>query len=60
MAKMTVAKAKKNIIAQIKRRKGLFENIGQKELGMFEYGAERQELNEWIESLDYDSIKQYL
>ncbi len=57
---MTVAKAKKNIIAQIKRRKGLFENIGQKELGMFEYGAERQELNEWIESLDYDSIKQYL
>ena len=60
MAKMTVAKAKKNIIAQIKRRKGLFENIGQKELGMFEHGAEWQELNEWIESLDYDSIKQYL
>ena len=57
---MTVAKAKKNIIAQIKRRNGLFENIGQKELGMFEYGAEWQELNEWIESLDYDSIKQYL
>ena len=32
MAKLTVATAKKQIIKQIKKRGGLFENCGQKEL----------------------------
>ena len=63
MAKMTVAKAKKQIIAQIKRKGGLFENCGQKELAAFdiyEQRAEWKELNEWIESLDYNTVQKYL
>ena len=74
MAKMTVAKAKKLIIAQIKKRGGLFENIGQKELMqlreqelMLDDYQERMlaiqeanELSQWVDSLDYNSVKQYL
>ena len=71
---MTVAKAKKQIIAQIKRKGGLFENIGQKELMqlrkqelMLDDYQERMraiqntnELSQWIDSLDYNTVKQYL
>lgn len=74
MAKMTVAKAKKQIIAQIKKRGGLFENVGQKELMqlreqelMVDDCKERMraiqntnELSQWIDSLDYNSVKQIL
>ncbi len=74
MAKMTVAKAKKQIIAQIKKRGGLFENVGQKEIMqlreqelMLDDYQERMraiqntnELSQWIDSLDYNSVKQIL
>lgn len=74
MAKMTVAKAKKQIIAQIKKRGGLFENCGQKELMqlreqelMLDDYQERMraiqntnELSQWVDSLDYNSVKQIL
>lgn len=74
MAKMTVAKAKKQIIAQIKRKGGLFENVGQKEIMqlreqelMLDDYQERmraiqntKELSQWVDSLDYNSVKQYL
>ena len=66
MAKMTVAKAKKQIIAQIKRKGGLFENIGQNELRQLQdqneyhfWDDKCQELNLWIESLDYQTVQQY-
>lgn len=58
MAKMTVAKAKKSIIAQIKRKGGLFENCGQKELREFDsWSDEWRELNQWIESIDYQTVQ---
>ena len=67
MAKMTVAKAKKQIIAQIKKRGGLFENIGQSELGALQdqneyhfWDDKCEELNTWIESLDYGTVQKYL
>ena len=74
MAKMTVAKAKKQIIAQIKKRGGLFENIGQKELMqlreqefMLDDYQERMraiqntnELSQWVDALDYNTVKQIL
>lgn len=69
MAKMTVAKAKKQIIAQIKRKGGLFENIGQKEIRQlksqiegdwFLWDENCEELQQWVDSLDYNSVKQYL
>lgn len=61
MAKMTVAKAKKEIIAQIKRKGGLFENCGQKELRELDnMSNEWLDLNQWIESLDYQTVQQYL
>ena len=61
MAKMTVAKAKKEIIAQIKRKGGLFENCGQKELRELDnMSNEWLNLNQWIESLDYQTVQQYL
>ena len=67
MTKMTVAKAKKQIIAQIKKRGGLFENIGQTELRQLRDQSEYhfwddkcEELNWWIESLDYQTVQQYL
>lgn len=67
MAKLTVAKAKKQIIAQIKKRGRLFENIGQKELRQLQdqneyyfWDDKCEVLNQWIESLDYNSVKQYL
>ena len=61
MVKMTVAKAKKKIIAQIKRKGGLFENCGQKELRELDnMSNECWELNQWIESLDYQTVQQYL
>ncbi len=60
MANLTVAKAKKQIISQIKRKGGLFENCGQKELNAIGIGKDWHELNEWIESLDYVSVKLYL
>lgn len=67
MAKMTVAKAKKQIIAQIKKRGGLFENIGQNELRALQdqneyhfWDDKCEELNTWIESLDYDTVQKYL
>lgn len=56
-----VESAKKKIIAQIKRKGGLFENCGQKELRQFDlWSEEGQELNDWIESLDCMSVEQYL
>ena len=67
MAKMTVAKAKKSIIAQIKKRGGLFENVGQKELRALQdqneyhfWDDKCDELNTWIESLDYNTVQQYI
>ena len=69
MAKMTVAKAKKQIIAQIKKRGGLFENVGQKEIRQlksqiegdwFLWDENCEELQQWVDSLDYNSVKQYL
>ena len=67
MAKMTVAKAKKQIIAQIKKRGGLFENIGQNELRALQdqneylfWDDKCEELNTWIESLDYGTVQEYL
>lgn len=69
MAKLTVAKAKKQIIAQIKKRGGLFENIGQKEIRQlksqiegdwFLWDENCEELQQWVDSLDYNSVKQYL
>ena len=74
MAKITVEKAKKQIIAQIRKRGGLFENVGQKELMqlreqelMLDDYQERMraiqntnELSQWVDSLDYNTVKQYL
>lgn len=69
MAKLTVAKAKKQIIAQIKKRGGLFENVGQKEIRQlksqiegdwFLWDENCEELQQWVDSLDYNSVKQYL
>lgn len=69
MAKLTVAKAKKQIIAQIKKRGGLFENVGQKEIRQlksqiegdwFLWDKNCEELQQWVDSLDYNSVKQYL
>ena len=74
MAKLTVAKAKKQIVAQIRKCGGLFENIGQKELMqlreqelMQDDYQERMraiqntnELSQWVDSLDYNTVKQYL
>lgn len=64
---MTVAQAKKKIIAQIKQRRGLFENIGDKELRQLqsqnEFGwwdDKCEQLWQWITRLDANSIKQYL
>ena len=71
---MTVAKAKRQIIAQIKKRGGLFENIGQPEIMELseqeylqdDYQArmraiqDTNELRRWVDSLDYNSVKQYL
>ena len=67
MAKLTVATAKKQILKQIKKRGGLFENCGQKELRQLQEQNENlfwddkcEELNQWIESLDYSTVQQYL
>lgn len=66
MAKMTVAKAKKQIIAKIKRKGGLYENCGEQELrelqaeNDFTCNEEWMELYNWIESLDHQSVQQYL
>ena len=65
MGKLTVAKAKKQIIAQIKRKGGLFENVGQKELMQLQdqedfNGDDWLELDAWIETLDSETVKQYL
>lgn len=67
MKKLTIETAKKQIIKQIKRRGGLFENCGQKELSQFRdqnenfsWSHECEELNKWIESLNDLSIQQYL
>lgn len=61
MAKMTVEQAKKSIISQIRKKGGLFENCGQKELREFETGSkDYNELSIWVDSLDYPSIQQYL
>lgn len=64
---LTVSKAKKRIIAQIKKRGGLFENIGQNELRILQDQNEShfwddkcEELNRWIESLDYTIAQQYM
>ena len=57
---LSVEKAKKSIIAQIKRKGGLFENCGQKELRKMEdFSEEWKELSQWIDSLDYSSVQQY-
>ena len=56
-----VENAKKKIIAQIKRKGGLFENCGDKELRSLQCDYESWlELNQWVESLDCMSVKQYL
>ena len=67
MAKMTVAKAKKSIIAKIRRVGGLYENCGQKELlalqdseGFDPFDGSYLELSDWIEALDSESVKCYL
>jgi anti-sigma28 factor (negative regulator of flagellin synthesis) len=69
MAKLTVAKAKQQIIAQIKRKGGLFENVGQKEIqqlksqiegGWYSWDDNCEELQQWIDTLDCDTVKQYL
>ncbi len=67
MTKLTVAIAKKQIIKQIKKRGSLFENCGQKELRQLQDQSENlswddkcEELNQWIESLDYATVQQYL
>ena len=67
MAKLTVTTAKKQIIKQIKKRGGLFENCGQKELRQLQKQNENlfwddkcEKLNQWIESLDYSTVQQYL
>ena len=67
MTKLTVAAAKKQIIKQIKKRGGVFENCGQKELRQLQDQSENlswddkcEELNQWIESLDYATVQQYL
>ena len=57
MTKLTVAAAKKQIIKQIKKRGGLFENCGQKELRQLQ---DQSENLSWIESLDYSTVQQYL
>ena len=62
---MTVAATKKQIIKQIKKHGGLFENCGQDELCEFDLcddsrDDEWNELNQWIESLDSSTLKQYL
>lgn len=64
---LSVEKAKKSIIAQIKRKGGLFENCGQKELRNLQEQNENffwddkcEELSQWIDSLDYSSVQQYL
>ena len=53
MAKLTVTTAKKQIIKQIKKRGGLFEK------NLF-WDDKCEELNQWIESLDYSTVQQYL
>lgn len=66
MARMTVAKAKKQIIAKIRRKGGLYENCGERELwelqaqNDFACNEEWTNLYNWIESLDYQSVQQYL
>lgn len=56
-----IESAKKKIIAQIKRKGGLFENCGQKELRSMQGDYEAwNELNQWVESLDCISVEQYL
>ena len=66
MAKMTVAKAKKQIIAKIKRKGGLYENCGEHELrelqaaNDFACNEDYMELYRWIESLDHDTVQKYL
>jgi len=69
MAKLTVAAAKKQIIKQIKKHGGLFENCGQKEIRQlkdqienkfFLWDEKCEELQLWIESLDSSTIQQYL
>ena len=69
MAKLTVAAAKKQIIKQIKKHGGLFENCGQKEIRQlkdqienkfFLWDEKFEELQMWIESLDSSTIQQYL
>ena len=60
---MTVAKAKKQIIAKIRRKGGLYENCGKRELwelqaqNDFACNEEWMNLYNWIESLDYHSIR---
>ena len=69
MAKLTVAAAKKQIIKQLKKHGGLFENCGQKEIRQlkdqienkfFLWDEKCEELQMWIESLDSSTIQQYL
>ena len=69
MAKLTVTTAKKQIIKQIKKHGGLFENCGQKEIRQlkdqienkfFLWDEKCEELQLWIESLDSSTIQQYL
>lgn len=66
MKKLSVESAKKQIIAQIKRKKGLFENCGDAEIRtLYEqagcvWDCNCESLQKWIDSLDCNSIKQYL
>ena len=66
MAKISLAKAKKQIIAKIKRKGGLYENLGEHELwelqaaNDFACTEDYMELYRWIESLDYDTVQKYL
>lgn len=63
MAKLTVSKAKEQIIAEIRKHGGLFENCGQKQLRKMQdqasplfWDSKCSELNSWIDSLDYNSV----
>lgn len=60
---MTLEQAKNKVINKIKRKGGLYENCGQKELRELEYEGKFEDcevFERWIESLNVNTIKIYL
>ena len=64
----SIEQLKKSVIAQIKRKGGLFENCGQKELRIlqdqamqnscsFSWDDKCQEFDDWLQQLEYGTIK---